>query len=423
MKATTRINGITQLSSWDLRFVWRMAGGVQVVNRAVVGVLWSVCLASGLLADDSLELLGTVRIPGTARDLSGETAVLENGEAVNRTGGFSALDYTGRDRLYAALSDRGPDDGAVSYPCRVQFYEITISPGAHPAVRADLRKTVRLKDSQGRPLTGRSTLLQASETLGRRLDPEGLRLGPAGTFYISDEYGPEILAFDASGLEQRSFTLPGYFRVQRPNGDRDAENAANTAGRASNRGMECLALSADGKSLLGLMQGPLLQDGRREGKKILGRACRLLELQLGSGAVREYVYELDSEANGNSELLAVDATRLLVLERDGGSGENAAYRRLVLIDLSGATDISGIERLPEDPAGAGIRPVKKRVWLDLLDPRWNLAGAGMPEKIEGLTFGEVLADGRRTLLVGTDNDFESASDSLIWVFAFAQTPQ
>jgi hypothetical protein len=47
----------------------------------------------------------------------------------------------------------------------------------------------------------------------------------------------------------------------------------------------------------------------------------------------------------------------------------------------------------------------------------------MPEKIEGLTFGEVLPDGRRTLLVATDNDFESASDSLIWVFAFAQTPQ
>jgi hypothetical protein len=66
--------------------------------------------------------------------------------------------------------------------------------------------------------------------------------------------------------------------------------------------------------------------------------------------------------------------------------------------------------------------VKKRVWLDLLDPRWGLAGAGMPEKIEGLTFGEVLPDGRRTLLVGTDNDFASASNSLIWVFAFATLP-
>jgi hypothetical protein len=66
--------------------------------------------------------------------------------------------------------------------------------------------------------------------------------------------------------------------------------------------------------------------------------------------------------------------------------------------------------------------VKKTVWLDFLDPRWKLAGEDMPEKIEGLTFGEVLPDGRRTILVGTDNDFESASDSLIWVFAFAAAP-
>jgi hypothetical protein len=29
----------------------------------------------------------------------------------------------------------------------------------------------------------------------------------------------------------------------------------------------------------------------------------------------------------------------------------------------------------------------------------------------------MLNDGRRSLLVSTDNDFESANDSLIWVFA------
>lgn len=390
--------------------------------RGVLSGLCLVCLAAGVPADDSLQLIGTVSIPGTALDLSGETAVLENGERVNRTGGFSALDYTGTGRLYAALSDRGPDDGAVSYPCRVQFYEITIAPGADPAVRAELKQTVRFTDAQGRSLTGRSTLLQASEKLGRRLDPEGLRVSRSGTLFVSDEYGPEILEFDAAGRELRSFSLPAYFRVQQPDGDRDRENAGNRVGRASNRGLECLALSTDGRALLGLMQGPLLQDGRREGKKILGRRCRLLEVQLGSGALREFVYELDSEANGNSELLAIDSTRLLVLERDSESGEQAAWRRLVLIDLSGATDISGMSQLPEDLAAAGIKPVRKQVWLDLLDPRWKLAGPGMPEKIEGLTFGEVLPDGRRTLLVGTDNDFESANNSLIWVFAFAAAP-
>ena len=46
----------------------------------------------------------------------------------------------------------------------------------------------------------------------------------------------------------------------------------------------------------------------------------------------------------------------------------------------------------------------------------------MPEKIDGLTFGPNLRDGRKTLLVSTDNDFDSGSPSLIWVFALAAMP-
>ena len=387
-------------------------------KRAFYGLFCFVLASFPAGAQETFELIGTARISGTGLDLSGETAELENGERVNRTGGYSALDYSGRDGIYAAMSDRGPDDGAVSYPCRVQLYEIVISPGAAVPVRAELKRTVLFRDAQGLPLSGRSTLLRASERLGRRFDPEGFRFSGTGTMFVSDEYGPEIVEFSAEGRELRSLVLPQYLKVQRPDGDRDRENAANEMGRASNRGMECLALSVDGKSLFGLMQGPLLQDGRRKDKKIVGLNCRLLEVQLATNALREYVYELDSDANGNSEILAVDGSQLLVLERDGERGEKAGYRRLVLIDLSGATDISGMERLPVDLAAAGIRPVKKTVWLDLLDPRWKLAGASMPEKIEGLCFGERLADGRRTVLVGTDNDFESPNDSLIWVFAF-----
>ncbi|MEY2727138.1 MAG: hypothetical protein RLZZ458_3005 [Planctomycetota bacterium] len=392
------------------------------MSRALAGLLFGLCyfvlgsLPAG--AQESFQLIGTARIPGTGLDLSGETAVLENGERVNRTGGYSALDYSGRDGVYAALSDRGPDDGAVSYPCRVQLYKIMIAVGAEVPVRVELQQTVLLKDSQGLPLSGRSTLLRAGERLGRRFDPEGFRFSRSGTMFVSDEYGPEIVEFSAEGRELRSLVLPHYLKVGKPNGDRDLENAANEQGRASNRGMECLALSENGKSLFGLMQGPLLQDGRRQEKKIVGRSCRLVEVELATNALREYVYELDSEANGNSEILAVSGSQLLVLERDGERGEDAKYRRLVLIDLAGATDISGMERLPGDLAAAGIRPVRKAVWLDLLDSRWELAGAAMPEKIEGLTFGESLPDGRRTVLVGTDNDFESSADSLIWVFAF-----
>ncbi|MFN5800097.1 MAG: hypothetical protein ACK5AN_21470, partial [Planctomyces sp.] len=43
-------------------------------------------------ADDGIQLIGTAAIPGDQLDLSNDTRTLENGERVNRLGGFSALD-------------------------------------------------------------------------------------------------------------------------------------------------------------------------------------------------------------------------------------------------------------------------------------------------------------------------------------------
>ncbi len=388
------------------------------LRMLVVGSLLLAKLATAEAQSvPEIQFIGAVSIPGDATDLSGDAALLENGEPRNRLGGFSALDYSGTADRFAALSDRGPDDGAVGYPCRVQMLDIRIQPGTIPAVSFSVAQTVMLRDGQHRNFVGSSATINATETTGHRLDPEGFRFGPDQTMYVSDEYGPTLLQFTADGTELRRFALPEYWLVATPNADKVKENRANTTGRASNRGVECLAMSADGKSLVGLMQGPLLQDGKRTEKDIVvGRNCRLVQIEIATGKLREYVYQLDSIDNGNSEILAYGANQYLVLERDSLAGQQAGYRKLILIDLSKATDILGTVTLSEE-LSEGIVPVERQAFLDLLDPQWNLAGESMPEKIEGLTFGPPLADGRKTLLIGTDNDFESANASQIWVFA------
>ncbi len=128
---------------------------------------------------------------------------------------------------------------------------------------------------------------------------------------------------------------------------------------------------------------------------------------------------MDSPENGNSEIVAGGPDEFLVLERDSKAGTEAGYRRLIHIDISQATDVSAMLELPHGDLPKTIVPAERSEFLDFLDPRWKLAGDSMPETIEGLTFGPTLADGRHTLLVSTDNDFESASPSLIWVFATA----
>ena len=393
-----------------------------VLSAAVLSVL-TFTTSTSSAADDSpaIEFIGKAVIPGDARDLSGDTRILENGEPRNRLGGFSALDYSGTGTRYAAMSDRGADDGAVGYPCRVQMLDIVIQPGTEEPVSAKVAETILFRDTNKRPFIGLAAAIEPTEENAHRFDPEGFRFNSAGGFFVSDEYGPVLIEFQPDGVEKRRFNVPAHLQVASPNADKVAENAANKTGRASNRGMECLALSTDGTKLVGLIQGPLLQDGQRTPEGVvIGRNCRLIEIELASGKTREFVYQMASDLNGNSEILAVAPDRFLVLERDSGAGEAAAWRKLVMIDLSDATDVSDQITLPQE-LPAGMKPVQRVDYLDFLDPRWKLAGADMPEKIEGLTYGPALPDGRKTLLVSTDNDFESAEPSQIWVFAIDQS--
>jgi hypothetical protein len=87
------------------------------------------------------------------------------------------------------------------------------------------------------------------------------------------------------------------------------------------------------------------------------------------------------------------------------------------VDLSEATDVSGVAALPTVGLPAEIRPLRKRLLVDFMERRHRLAGPEMPEKIEGLAFGPDLADGRRLLVVTSDNDFKDEIPSHIWLFA------
>ena len=135
----------------------------------------------------------------------------------------------------------------------------------------------------------------------------------------------------------------------------------------------------------------------------------------------EYLYPLSSPKRGVSEILAIDANRFLVLERDGTSGKDG-FAQLFKIDLRGASDISALGNEPDDglpltEPPAGVTPVAKQPFLDLLEPRFGLATKDFPAKIEGLTWGPDFPDGRRLLLVTSDNDLKPQSPTFFYAFA------
>ncbi len=385
----------------------------------------SLLLSPSVDAQAGISYLGKGSIPGSARDLLGLTDPIDaDGTPQNLMGGLgSALAYSGVGTVYVATPDRGPADGASTYLDRFYRLNIAIDPVARTVTPTLLATQLLKKGAEfpGQIFTGNAGAFDAANSpASLRFDPEGVRVGRTGSIFISDEYGPFVYEFDQWGNRLRSLDVPAKFLINPPGGPSadPAVELANPNGRQPNRGMEGLAINPAGTKLYGIMQNALIQDNALDSsRKRVGKNNRILEIDVQTGATREFLYQLEDKGNGVNEILAVNDHEFLVLERDGKAGAKAAFKKIFKIDLTGATDISAIASLPEKTVPEGVTPVSKSLFLDLLDSSFGLAGEDFPEKIEGLAFGPFLADGRLPLLVTSDNDFLMEQPTNIYVFA------
>lgn len=120
-----------------------------------------------------------------------------------------------------------------------------------------------------------------------RLDPEPIRVSRDGqSVFIGDEYGPYVYQFHRkTGKCLRIYTLPDHFAISNLNSVGAAEISGNTLGRVTNKGMEGLAISLDGSTLIGFMQSPLAQDGGDGGQANLLAVAPVKTLFLDIAAV------------------------------------------------------------------------------------------------------------------------------------------
>jgi hypothetical protein len=382
----------------------------------------------GFQAHSAVVFIGEGTIPGDALDQSRLGGLLEDGASLrNQVGGLgSGIAYSGHGDSYYAVPDRGPSGGSTSYNSRFYRVDIRLTRLGKDRYRVEpvLRGTQLLRTEDGRAFTGRADAFDATNSpQSLRLDPEGIRMGACGnTAYICDEYGPYLYEFDMNtGRRLRNLPIPQKFGVDLPSAMPQEERDRNLSGRQSNRGFEGVAVTPDGARLLAVVQQPLLQDGALGAdNKPLGVNCRILEIDLTTGAIREFVYPMERAANGVSELLAISGHEFLIIEHDGKGEPETRFKKIFRIDLADATDVHAVKRLPASGTttadGGGnleIRPVRKTLFIDLL-----AAGIGnMPEKVEGLTFGPDLDDGRRLLIATVDNDFSRTLPSRFWAFA------
>jgi hypothetical protein len=261
-------------------------------------------------------------------------------------------------------------------------------------------------------------------------DFEGLVILPDGRFLVSSE---------GSGREPRRppaiavYGSHGEFVDTLPVRDRYVPEVTGslTKGARGNAGFESLALAPDG-SLFTAVETALVQDGDPANFD-RGTRTRVLEYKRRRGGfepAREFVYELDAlprpgfapgfYINGLVELLVVDSTTLLALERgyvealdDPSTG--MSHIRVYRISFTGATDVSPLDSLKDR---SDIVPVRKTLLLDLS----NTAGldrdlAPSLDNFEGMAFGPRLPDGRPTLILVSDDNFSPRQRT--WFLEFA----
>lgn len=330
-----------------------------------------------------------------------------------RCGGFGSeiSAHPSIQNQFYALTDRGPnttynvngDNGKIflepSYTPKIGLFELSGDGKIYKL------KEILLKNPAGSAITGLpnrefgasketaydrdgNVLVKGTDEYG--LDAEGLVALKDGTFWVSDEYGPHIVHFDAEGIEidrinayaEDTRRVSGYLLP------------AEYANRRQNRGMEGLTITPDQKTLLGIMQSCMSNPDAAAHESNL---TRIVSINLETKAIAQYLYRQEQgvDLHSNTAFVTLSQHSFLVAERDDTFYKDNpnAFKRVYKIDLSQATDLESVLEngvFTQDPAlglmiqgqtveqyviahgwndlkDLGIRAVDKHLVVDLVD--------------------------------------------------------
>jgi hypothetical protein len=308
-------------------------------------------------------------------------------------GGLSGLAFDKARGRWLALSD----DRSEKAPAR--FYELRLAYDATTFRGAAVTGVVTLRTADDKPFPTRT------------IDPEALRLAGNGDLYWTSEgdaragFSPSLNASKPDGGFLRGFPLPARYQ----NGD-------GSHGPRDNLAFEGLAIAPDGKTLILALENALIEDGPKA-SLAAGSPVRITTINAASGEPGpEWVYVTDPirqapakpggfADNGVSEILPLSKDALLVLERGYAQGRGNSIR-LYRAEIAGATDVSHLDHL----AGAAWQPLRKTLLLDL-----DRLGVIL-DNFEGMEWGPDLADGNRSLVLVSDDNFNDTQVTKFLVF-------
>jgi hypothetical protein len=259
----------------------------------------------------------------------------------------------------------------------------------------------------------------------KTIDPEAIALSPKGTVYVSSEgithdLIPPFINEYERGSGKFFSALPIPKRYLPAIGDDSAKAPVTTAniGVRDNLGFEAMTVVGDAPSdpyrIFAITENALAQDYQERSliSKVKNVAkqepspSRFLHyvennvVRVPPLLVAEHLYPVEAPpvggVNGVVEMFALDrAGHFLTLERSFSPLGFGA--KIWQINTTAATDTSQIASFKGDISN--IRPINKQLVLDL-----STLGIKL-DNLEGMTFGPKLADGSRSLLLVSDDNF------------------
>lgn len=333
-------------------------------------------------ASPSPEILGHLTF-------SGETKFSES-----RFGGISALHYDDKEKILWMVSD---DRGNVDPP-RLYKMRLTVSEKeSKPSFELQFVSVVWVKEP--------GTKLAV-------FDFEGMAPLPWGGFLLSSEGDqaarprrpPRLV--EVKIPEEKSSTLDAT--VHRdfllPEGYPPKNSGRPRIGLRTNYGFEGLGVTADGKKIAAAAEAHLVQDPKGTSRflqfevkesELLAQAEWLYPHERAGPKVRRLVH-------GISEILHDKGDDWLVLERGlEVKGKFALTAQIFAVALQKGRPIKAFKAAP----ATDLPRLSKRLVFDLEKSESSMAN------FEGMTWGPKLKDGRRLLIVATDNNFQSLMET------------
>lgn len=320
-------------------------------------------------------------------------------------GGLSGIDHDPATGQWVAISD----DRSELQPARFYTLHLALAPGR---LTVELVDVVTLRDARGQPFPPR-------RSGGEVVDPEAIRLLPGGRGLLWTSEGdprvgqsPSLRQARLDGTQVRDFDLPAHLRFAQRRG----------TGPRNNNTLEGLGLTPDARTAWVAMEAALQQDGPVPAPGRSGGPCRFTAFDLATGrAVRQVAYLPDAVPqaspipagftdNGVSEILMMDAHRMLVLERAYILAVGTSLR-LYEVDTRAGSDTLGIDTL----APGAFRPCPKRLVAD-----FSQLGLSRLDNTEGMCWGPRLPSGRRTLVCVSDDNFRSAQVTQFAAFDYLE---